>query len=268
MLPIDLHSLTIRLPGISSRFQAASPFRYVIIDDFLRFEVAQRIHDEFPPIDKRTWVSANGLQTRNKWTNPTMAGSVADQFYRQVNSSEFVAWLSRMTGIRNLLADYTLEGAGYHQTIDGGFLNVHIDFNKLRETGLDRRLNLIVYLNHGLQEQLGGALELWDREANRKIEHIPPTFNRCVIFETNEISFHGHPAPWSTGGKTSRKSLSVYYYSEGRQDIGAADSHTTMYLNTEGAAGQWKLLINGIRDLVGLGWIKRRLRRRFPPPSA
>src|SRR5205823_3364605 len=113
----------------------------------------------------------------------------------------------------NLLQDQALNGAGYHQIEDGGYLGVHVDFNKLDD--LDRRLNLIVYMNPAWKEEYGGYLELWDMATKARIANIAPILNRCVLFETNEVSYHGHPVPLKTGGMT-RKSLSIYYYSDGR----------------------------------------------------
>jgi 2-oxoglutarate-Fe(II)-dependent oxygenase superfamily protein len=258
---IDGRALASRENAIRLDFQSKTPFRYVVIDDFLTRGVAERIHDEFPNVDA-TWVNANGLHTKGKWTQPCVAGSIAERFYLEVNSQEFRRILGNIVGIEGLLADDDLNGAGYHQVVDGGFLNVHIDFNKLG-SGLDRRLNLIVYLNHDWVESYGGFLELWDWQAGKRVANIAPIFNRCVIFETNEISYHGHPVPLNTKGKASRKSLSIYYYTRGREEVDRAlATHSTIYVNTEGLRGQIKVLFNGVRDFVSLGWVKRRVPRR------
>lgn len=240
---IDIDRLRRNEGAIAASF-CRKPFKYVVIDDFLQAAAARKIHSEYPAIDK-SWESGSGLHTRGKWGKPTMAGTAAEAFYREVNSPEFFAWLSRITGIQNILEDPALSGAGYHQIIDGGFLNVHVDFNKLG-SGLDRRLNLIVYMNPDWREEYGGFLELWDMERNVRIENISPNLNRCVIFETNEISFHGHPVPLNTGGRTTRKSLSIYYYTEGRDDIKVVEPHNTLYRNTQGSAGALRVFFNGI----------------------
>lgn len=223
------------------RFNSARPFKYVVIDDFLHEQAARSIHAEYPSIDPN-WIDSNGLHTRGKWASPVMTGSAAENFFSEVNSTSFRHYLGRITGIQNLIEDTKLNGAGYHQIREGGFLNVHVDFNKLDK--LDRRLNLIVYMNPDWREEFGGYLELWDMTKKTRIANIAPLLNRCVIFETNEVSFHGHPVPLKTA--TTRKSLSIYYYTEGRSDIEAADPHNTLYVNTQGANGAVRTFLNGI----------------------
>lgn len=223
------------------------PFKYVVIDNFLDNDIAESILAEFPDITPE-WVDARGLHTKNKWTQPSVEGSIAYEFYEKINSSDFLDSLSQVTKIEDLVADKSLEGAGFHQTTDKGFLNVHIDFNRHhKDHSLDRRLNLIVYFNKDWKESDGGFLELWDMEKNKRIENISPIFNRCVIFETNQVSYHGQPVPVNCGNGKSRKSLSAYYYTKGREDISFVEAHNTKYVNTQSIGGYKKIAINGVK---------------------
>ena len=245
---IDMERLERQKATLKEAFQGMVPFRYMVFERLLFEEKAWEIFREFPPIDPAGWVDSNGLHQKNKWTNPVVEGSVAERFFQEVNSPPFLRFISEVTKIPEVIPDKGFFGAGYHQTKDGGFLNVHVDFNKLIDTDLDRRLNLLLYLNPEWPEHYGGALELWDMEANRLLERVLPCFNRCVLFETNDISYHGHPTPVRTGGKTTRKSLSVYYYSRGRDDGAATAEHNTLYVNTEGFLGALKLAANAVRE--------------------
>ena len=120
------------------------------------------------------------------------------------------------------------EGGGYHLIRPGGKLAVHADFNQ-SDDGLYRRLNMLVYLNEGWTEEDGGHLELWDRE--HSVKRILPIFNRTVVFETSETSFHGHPIPLP--GPRSRRSVAAYYFSkETPGDF--RHPHTTVWLSTSG----------------------------------
>ncbi|MDE4918531.1 2-oxoglutarate-Fe(II)-dependent oxygenase superfamily protein [Cupriavidus metallidurans] len=240
---IDMGRLLREEYALTNEFSQQRPFRYLVIDNFLHPEQAERIFQSYPAINEG-WQNGNGLHTKGKWGNPDVEGTVAGEFYREINSPEFRQFLGRVTGIENLLEDTRLQGAGLHQIREGGFLNVHIDFNRLDGSNLDRRLNLIVYMNPGWKEEFGGCLELWDMEKKVMVDKVIPTMNRCVVFETNEISYHGHPVPVQSGG-TTRKSLSVYYYTDGRDDV-VADTHNTVYVNTQGAEGSAKLLKNGL----------------------
>ena len=53
-----------------------------------------------------------------------------------------------------------------------------------------------------------------------------PIFNRCVIFKTEENTFHGHPNPLACPKGMSRKSLILYYFTERDKNIAA---HPTDY---------------------------------------
>jgi hypothetical protein len=258
MLAINMERLLREECELTNEFARRRPFRYVLIDDFLHADQAALISKSYPDIDEG-WQNGNGLHTRGKWGTPDVENTVASTFYREVNSQEFREYISRLTEIPQLLEDPSRQGAGLHQIREGGFLNVHIDFNRLDGSNLDRRLNLIVYMNPGWKEEFGGCLELWDMDKKVMVAKVVPDLNRCVIFETNEISYHGHPVPVKSGGIT-RKSLSVYYYTDGRDDV-VADNHNTIYVNTQGAEGKAKVLKNSfvhsarkvIRRLGGKG---------------
>lgn len=245
---IDFNGLKARAEALREDFHAKKPFRYLSLENLVFEDQARRVHEEFPRIDPERWVDSNGLHQKNKWTNPVVEGSVAERFFQEANAPEFLELIGHITGIPGLMGDERFFGAGYHQTRDQGYLDVHVDFNKLMGTDLDRRLNLLLYLNPDWREPYGGALELWDMERRVRLEKILPIFNRCVIFETNDISYHGHPEPVKTGNTTTRKSLSVYYYSQGRDDQASVEEHNTLYVNTQGARGTAKIAANALRE--------------------
>jgi Rps23 Pro-64 3,4-dihydroxylase Tpa1-like proline 4-hydroxylase len=245
---INQKKLLEKLESHRVEFNSKKPFRYITIENFINSDYAEKILAEFPLITDK-WKDARGHNTQNKWALPIIKDKIASDFMKEAKSNEFLNYLSKLTSIPDLIFDSDLSGAGYHQSTDGGFLNVHVDFNKL-ETGnsiLDRRLNLIVYFNKNWVQDNGGFLELWDMDKKLLIENISPSFNRCVIFETNEISFHGHPKPLKIGLDETRKSLSIYYYTKGRDDIERIDSHNTIYTNTESILGFLKTFNNGIK---------------------
>jgi len=121
--------------------------------------------------------------------------------------------LSELTGIEGLIADEGMEGGGLHQSLRGGYLNVHADFtvHPLHPTWR-RRVNLLLYLNERWPPEYGGALELWSKDMRRCVSKIEPLGNRAVIFNTESDSFHGHPDPLQCPAGESRKSLALYYF--------------------------------------------------------
>jgi Rps23 Pro-64 3,4-dihydroxylase Tpa1-like proline 4-hydroxylase len=188
-----------------------------LLKDFLDPEVAQEIAAEFPEASTDEW-------TQYKHANENKRGMAKRQFFPpalgaitdELNSPEFVAWVSQLTGIPNLMADPMLEGGGLHQSGPGGYLNVHTDFSMHHfHTHWHRRVNLILYLNSGWQENWGGAIELWERQDGKMARcaaKYPPLLNHALVFTTDERSLHGFPDPLTCPAGQSRKSLALYYY--------------------------------------------------------
>jgi hypothetical protein len=145
-------------------------------------------------------------------------------FLHFLNSEPFLGFLQELTGIeRALMPDPYLEGAGCHEIKPGGFLKVHADFREHPATGLDRRLNVLVYLNRDWDEEWGGHFELWDEEMQGAVKRIPPNFNTMAIFSTTATSYHGHPDPLRCPPDRSRRSLALYYYTNGRPEEESSD---------------------------------------------
>ena len=143
----------------------------------------------------------------------------------------FLKYIQSLTNIEEtLISDPYLEGGGYHEIKKDGLLEVHVDFNKHFFIDIDRRVNLLLYLNKDWNPQWGGLLEFYDKKNLEKpVKKIIPTFNRCVIFNTTSESYHGHPTPLKCPGEISRKSIALYYYSSGRPSSEKTSSHSTLF---------------------------------------
>jgi len=206
---------------LGPKYRDNRPVPHIFLTDFLVPEAAAGLEAEFPRPDSNAWThyqhqneNKHGMTKRDLF--PPRLGEAADA----LNSPEFVAWLSELTGIPGLLADQTLEGGGLHQSGPGGYLNVHTDFSHHHyHKNWKRRINLIVYLNDGWQDEWGGSIELWDPAMKGCVAKYPPRLNCALIFNTNEISYHGFPTPLTCPEGQSRKSLAFYYYTveEGEQ---------------------------------------------------
>ena len=55
-------------------------------------------------------------------------------------------------------------------------------------------------------------------QRDRAEKKILPVFNRCAIFSTTSVSFHGHPVPLACPPERNRKSIATYYYTNGRPE--------------------------------------------------
>jgi hypothetical protein len=212
--PFRYSAWTAALPVLSRKYQANTPIPHIFLPDFLEPQVAWEIAEEFLAFNTVAWTryqhhNENKLGLAKRDCFPQALGAVTDE----LNSAKFVSWLSTLTGIPGLRADPMLDGGGLHQSMRGGFLNIHTDFSHHHyHKHWRRRLNLILYLNESWQEEWGGSIELWDSSMHRCVAKYPPRLNHALIFKTDERSFHGFPEPLQCPEGVSRKSLAVYYY--------------------------------------------------------
>jgi hypothetical protein len=225
--------------SLAPQYVAARPFPHLVIDDFLPDPVAARVLDEFPASDSTRWsrydksvyskkLAANGEE---------QLGPFVYSVLRAMNSPPLLGFLETLTQIPGLIPDPYLEGGGLHQILPGGYLKIHADFNVHSRLNLDRRINLLLYLNRDWREEYGGHLELWDRDMRSCGARVLPVFNRAVVFSTTDVSFHGHPTPLSCPEGVSRKSMALYYYSAGRPRHEESPSHSTLWQIRPGEPG-------------------------------
>jgi Rps23 Pro-64 3,4-dihydroxylase Tpa1-like proline 4-hydroxylase len=213
-----------------NKYVTARPFPHIVFDDFLPPDVASSLHDEFPVANTKEWRKFDDSTGKKLAANENSAfGEVTTEVIRQLNSPDFLQVLEKLTGIVGLFGDPYLHGGGLHQIERGGFLKIHADFNTHPVLSVDRRLNVLIYMNKGWQDEYGGHLELWDRTMKRAEHRILPIFNRCVIFSTTDWAYHGHPEPLMCPEGRSRKSLALYYYTAGRPEEEKAVEHATLY---------------------------------------
>jgi Rps23 Pro-64 3,4-dihydroxylase Tpa1-like proline 4-hydroxylase len=169
---------------------------------------------------------------------------------RQLNSATFLQFLETLTGIGGLIPDLNFEGGGLHQIERGGFLKIHLDSNTHPRLPLARRINLLLYLNRDWREEYRGQLEHWDKEMSCCVHKILPIFNRCVIFNTNEVSYHGHPDRLECPPGMTRKSIAVYYYTDGRPAADGDRDHGTLWRDRPKSRRQRNVYANALRRLA------------------
>lgn len=259
----------LNLENLSLKYQQNKPFQHIVLDNFINFELIEKVLNEFPDLSKIQNKFDYRLKTEVKFAtkgfkNISKSGVQLISF---LNSDLFLDYLSKLTGIKeNLLSDPYLTGGGYHEIKSGGFLKVHADFNKHSMFDLDRRINLLLYLNKNWKEEWKGQLELYDKNNLDKPEKsILPIYNRCVIFNTTSFTFHGHPDPITCPNDISRKSIALYYFSLGRPDNEYLGKHGTEYVSTKGEIIKKSFDKNFIIDLIPpilMRWYRKILRKK------
>ncbi len=214
------------------QYASAEPFSHIVLDDLFDDEVLDSVLRQFPAPTEMRWMKFdNPLEKKLGYFHEQSAISkTVRDFLNDLNSFEMLLWLEALTGIDGLIPDPYFGGGGLHQIEPGGFLKVHADFNVHPKLKLDRRLNMLIYLNKEWEEEYGGHLELWDATGKGPRKRILPLFNRTVIFSTTDTSYHGHPHPLTSPPGVTRKSVSLYYYTAGRPAEERSKPHDTLFI--------------------------------------
>lgn len=205
---------------LAIRYQTAEPFPNIYLDDFFQENYLNEVLAEFPSIDelKDKIYYSNPNEEKHATKGERNFGPKTKALVHYLNSEIFLNFLQKISGIDEaLIPDPYFEGGGFHQIKPGGYLKIHVDFHKHSKMNLDRRLNFLIYLNKDWDEETyGGHFELWKKDMSQCDVKIAPLFNRIAMFSTTGSSWHGHPNPLTCPLDRSRKSLALYYYTNGR----------------------------------------------------
>jgi hypothetical protein len=221
---------------LAARFREREPFRHVVIDDFFSPDYCAQLLAQFPAFERgNARNEGGGIGNKSTIEKIRRLGPAFSALDDLVKSGDFLALIGRITGIPDLLYDPWYFGGGTHENRNGQDLDAHVDFNRHPLEKWHRRLNLIVYLNHEWNDTWGGSLELHSdpRAPDDRITTITPLYNRAVIFETTEWSWHAFPRIDLPAGKQelARKSVALYFYTKDRPVDELADAHSTIYVD-------------------------------------
>lgn len=238
-LLIDYKALEARATEMGEVYRSNSPFPHIVVDGFLPDPTIERLLQEYPadqslPIWNDATVKEKGgdgyvQKDKRNIRDVLRMPPTYRQLIWELNSARFLAFLASLTGVPSLLPDPTLRGGGIHQIGTGGFLKLHVDFTSHRDYGIDRRLNFLLYLNEEWPTSYGGDLQLWDKALQGPPVRVEPLLNRCVVFSTTGDSYHGHPEPLTCPEGVYRRSIALYYYTNGRPEGEAEPTYATMW---------------------------------------
>ena len=194
------------------------PFKHIVIDNFFDSELAQICLENFPSMDNSVWEHSNDadieVKFRTTWNSEFDIPEGIVAAVRILNSSLFLKAMAEKIGIKKIVPDPYFAGGWLNVTMKGGLLDVHVDGNYHDATWLNRRLNAIVYLNPSWEESWGGEFGIYDDTWLNCIKKVPPLFNRLVIFDTHDRSFHWLPDPVNFPENEPRRSIILYYYTK------------------------------------------------------
>lgn len=196
----------------------AAPYRHLVIDNFLPPDFADAVEAGFPDLNSDCWEFANDadieVKYRTTWQSEFDIPEALVDCVRLLNSATLLRAMATRIGIQKLVPDPYFSGGGLNITLPGGLLDVHVDGNYHDATGLNRRLNAILYLNRNWQPGWGGEFGIYDSTGEICVKALAPLFNRLVIFDSHDYSFHGLPEPLKFPPGESRKSVILYYYTK------------------------------------------------------
>ena len=206
------------LYDLGKQFRASIPFNHIIIDDFLDRDVAIKIAEEFPSFEEEFWYSYNNpLEIKKASNDWNRFGPYTYQFFKHILSDLFVEKLNVLLSVDNsvrLTPDIGLHGGGFHTHKSGGRLNPHLDYSIHPKLYLQRKINIILYINPYWKVQYGGALGLWSDKnglPDKLVHEVDCIFNRALIFDTTQDSWHGICREINSENGLTRNSLATYY---------------------------------------------------------
>jgi hypothetical protein len=233
---------------LREQYQTARPFPHIVIDNFLPEAVLDRLLAEWPNASAETF-NRNQERLKFQYNPEDLTSTFARSLFYAFNTASFITFVQNVTGISGLLPDPYFNGGGCHETKSGGHLSVHADFNLNKSMRIRRRINVIVYLNRDWRPEYAGNLELWSKDMKTVTRSIEPLFNRCIIFNTDEENFHGHPDPLTTPEGLSRRSVALYYYTASESIFDEHRFHTSIYKVRPMTSDQFDYKYR-IRDIV------------------
>ena len=204
---------------INSKFNEnyfTKPFKHIVIDNFLPLKLAKTARESFPSKNHSSWEKSSNpgieVKQRSNWQSEFDIPDGLIDLIRVLNSSILLKAIGSKLDIPKLMPDPYFTGGGLNVSYLGGHLDVHVDGNYHDASGMNRRVNILIYLNKGWKESYGGHFGIYDNKGIKLVKSIEPTHNRCVIFDTHDKSFHGLPNPINFPNSNPRKSILLYYY--------------------------------------------------------
>ncbi|NWK95853.1 hypothetical protein DM806_09215 [Sphingobium lactosutens] len=233
---------------LSGRYASDNPFPHIVIDDFLDADVLKQVASEFPDSSGYSCFMRDQERLKFEYKPDESLGGMTRILFAELNSHAFLQFLMEMTGISGLIPDPYHAGAGLHEVKAGGHLSIHADFPRHEKMKINRRLNLLIYLNEDWENEYGGALELWDRKMRSAAQRIMPIFGRAVLFNTDRDTFHGHPDPLTCPPHRSRRSIATYYYTAAPSAQPGID-RTTNFQPRPGTADKrdWRIMLRHLK---------------------
>lgn len=218
----------------AAEYQSAKPYPYGSFDDFMPPEILDRVRSELRELPEAENMFNRPQELLKTSYIPERLPPYTRNLFYMLNSRPFVLFLEELTGIQGLIPDPYFMGGGIHVVANGGHLDIHADFNHNDKLNLERRLNVLIYLNKDWREEWGGSFEIWNTDMTAKVKSFVPLFNRMVCFSTGSDTWHGNPQTVNHPDGEPRMSMALYYYTATWDST--RREHTTLFKPRPGTA--------------------------------
>ncbi|UWQ92488.1 2OG-Fe(II) oxygenase [Rhodobacteraceae bacterium M382] len=213
--------------ALAPAYQSREPFHYGGYDNFLNPEILERVKEELKQLpESETSFDRPQEKLKTSYT-PERLPPYTRQLFYALNSRPVLGFVEELTGIKGLIPDPYFAGGGVHVVANGGHLDIHADFNHHAGLNLERRVNLLIYLNKDWKAEYGGSFEVWNDDMSAQVASYAPLFNRMCMFSTSSNSWHGNPEPVNHPDGEPRMSIALYYYTATWDST--RKSHTTLF---------------------------------------
>jgi hypothetical protein len=234
VLPLDPESLLIPMEAAreagqkaAEAYRAQKPYPHGCFDNFIDPAILERVREELRELpEAETFFNRPQEKLKSSYQPERLAFYTRSLFYA-LNSRPFLTFLEELTGIDGLIPDPYFAGGGIHVVSNGGHLDIHADFNHHGKLNLERRINVLIYLNKDWCEDWGGSFEIWNEGMTEKVAGFVPLFNRMVCFNTGSTTWHGNPEPVAHPDGEPRMSIALYYYTATWDST--RKSHSTLF---------------------------------------
>lgn len=235
---------------LASSYQGKTPYDYGCFDNFLPEDVVTRVREEALALGAKDPENASGNEKLKTSFNPDIMPTYSKAVFHALSARPFIQFLEQMSGIKGLIPDPYYMGGGIHRSETGGFLSIHADFDHHSIMNLERRMNVLIYLNPDWKEEYGGAFEIWTNDMSEKVDSFVPVMNRMCCFSTGRDTMHGNPVPVNHPGGDPRLSIALYYYTATWVDGRTSQSTVFKQRPGGGDAKSNEALMRVVRDIV------------------
>jgi len=235
---------------LAAQYKGRKPYDYGCFDNFLPLEILERVREEALSMGSKDPEHASGNEKLKTSFTPDYLPNYTKAVFHALNSRPFIQFLEQMSGIKGLIPDPYFQGGGIHRTETGGFLGIHADFDHHPLMNLERRMNVLIYLNPDWKDEYGGSFEVWTNDMSQKVAGFAPVMNRMCCFSTGRDTMHGNPEAVNHPRNEPRLSIALYYYTATWQEGRTAQSTVFKQRPGKGDAKSNEAVLRVVRDLV------------------